>query len=247
MINMKFEIEKFIEPNQYPEVQGDKYFYQGKPVPRVTEILSSMLHEDYLMQWSNAIGLYKHQKYKDTLQQSADIGSYVHAAIENYLKNGIDLNIESIPYTYRDQVRNAFYSFKEWWSIIIKNDYKILMQEQELICMYFGGTLDLLIEINGCIYLIDFKTSNHPSYKYFLQLSAYRYMLRILYGIEIDGCIILMLDKKTESFQEMFLNFKIQEHLQYINYCEQTFLSIVYSYYNRLRVEQYYTNIFGGK
>lgn len=234
--------------DNYPKIIGSDYLYNGNIVPRVTEILSSMLHEDYLMKWSNSIGLYKHQKYEEVLENSSSIGSYTHNAIENFLTNNIILDIETIPIQYRYKVGNAFNSFLEWWDIVSKNNnVKVLMTETKLVCKYFGGTLDLLVEINGKIYLVDFKTSNHPSYKYFLQLSGYRYMLREVKGINVDGCIILMLDKTSYSFREMFLNFDDINHLSYINQCEETFLSLVYAYYQRLISVDMYNNIFGGK
>lgn len=218
------------------------YKYNGFPIPRVTELLSLMLHEDYLMTWSNAIGLYKHKKYEDTLNEAADIGGQVHGLIEEYLQNGgLTNNIE----TYRREVSNAFKSFQSWWGVIQQNVYRIIYQEYELTCPYFGGTLDMLIEINGKKYLVDFKTSNHISYKYFLQLAAYRYILRTEHSIEVDGCIILQLDKKTCKFTEYVLDFSNLEQLTYIDNCERAFLSLVYAYFNRLCVEDGYNRLFG--
>lgn len=231
--------------NQFPAISGDKYLYKGRAVPRVTEILSDMLHEDYLMEWSNNIGLYKHRKYKEVIDEAADIGSYVHSAIENYLKKGIDLDPESIPQNIRQRVIIAFNSFLQWWNIISRLDYEILMQEKELICKYFGGTLDLLIRINGKVYLVDFKTSNYPNYKHFLQLSAYRYMLKETKNIQIDGCIILMLNKYKQSyFEEYTLDFSINDHMQFIDNCEETFKALVFAFYQRLRIQQQYLAVF---
>lgn len=231
-----------IDPNNYSS-NNSRY-----GVPRVTEILSAMLHEDYLMQWSNAIGLYKRQKYQDVLDEAAYIGTYVHKAIENFLSQE-DTNLNNHVcdnVLLFDKVNLAFNSFLEWWEIIKKNEYEILMQEETLICKYFGGTLDMLIKINGKVYLVDFKTSNHSSYKHFLQLSAYRYMLKEVKDIEIDGCIILMLDKKQAKFTEYVLDFSVVEHINFINKCEECFLSLVYAYYNRGIVENEYKEIFGG-
>lgn len=231
----------------YPIISNGTYFYNDRAVPRVTEILSAMIHEDYLMEWANRIGLFNHQKYQDVLEKAGDIGTYTHDSIEKFLSENIPLNTDGVPRHLAYPVYFAQKSFLEWWNIIIKNDYEILMQEQELVCEYFGGKLDLLLKINGKIYLVDFKTSNHSSYKYYLQLSAYRYMLRKQFNIEIDGCIILMLDKKICKFTEMFLNFQVSEHLEYINQCENTFISLVFAYYQKLKAQQMYNNIeFGG-
>ena len=238
------ELLERIDPNKFQCT--DHYKYQSHNVPRVTEILSAMLHEEYLMGWANAMGLYKRKKHTEITQVSADIGTFVHHFIEIFLKNNESPDYNSIPLSLRSRVMNAFNSFLEWWEIIKKTEYKILMQETTLVCKYFGGTLDMLIEINDKIYIVDFKTSNHPSYKYFLQLSAYRYMLATEHDIEIDGVIILMLNKTTCKFTEMVLDFSIAEHLQYINQCEECFLSLVYAYYNRCLIENGYKAIFGG-
>lgn len=217
-------------------------------VPRVNDILSAMLHEDYLMKWSNAIG-FKHQSYKDTLESAAYVGTCVHEAIENFLMNGEYINHHDYDCTNEqcNKIHNAFLSFTEWWDIILKTSYEILLQEKTLICKYFGGTLDMLIKINGKMYLVDFKTSNSSSYKHFLQLSAYRYLLKECENIEVDGCIILMLDKNEATFTEKVLDFSIPEHIQFMNNCEECFLSLVYSYYTRSIVQTQFNNIFGGK
>jgi predicted RecB family nuclease len=111
-------------------------------------------------------------------------------------------------------------------------------------CQWFGGTLDALLKIGNSIYLVDFKTSNHITYKYFLQLAAYRYMLRVIEGINIDGVIVLQLDKDEPGFNEYLLNFYIQQHLEFINHCETTFLSLLYGYYNIQQSERMFKTIF---
>lgn len=241
-------IESLLKKVNMEELQIDSnhYQYQGYSVPRVTEILSSMLHEDFLMIWANNIGLYKRKKYKDILQQAADKGKYVHNAIESYIQNQDELSLDTVENIYRTEVSYAYGSFKSWWSIICRRNIRIIMQEHELICPWFGGTLDLLIEIDGKIYLLDFKTSNHPSYKYFLQLAAYRYVLKYFYGIEIYGCGIIKLDKDCVGFEEFIIDKDHPDYEEFMNYCEQCFLSLVYAYINRVTVERYYGNLFGG-
>ena len=227
-------------------LETDRYQYQGYSVPRVTEILSSMLHEDFLMTWANNLGLWKRKKYKDELEAAATKGSYVHDAIEDYIQNGNDLNMDTVMAGYRTEVSYAYGSFRLWWDIVSKRNVKIIMQEHKLVCPWFGGTLDLLIEIDGKIYLLDFKTSNHPSYKYFLQLSAYRYILKYFYGIEIYGCGIIKLNKKSLDFEEFIIDKSNPEYDEFMDLCERTFLSIVYGYINRVLVENKYNYIFHG-
>lgn len=214
------------------KLKEEKYFHNGIAVPRVTEIISKMISEEYLMYWANALG-FKHQSYKKTLNTAADIGSESHDLISRFLK-GEAFTSGNIPYL----------GFRKWWmDISSSNNLKVIGSEQPLTCPYFGGTYDLLLEINGLLYLVDFKTSNHVSYKYFLQLSAYKYMLEEQ-GYNIAGCIILQLDKKSIEYTEYPLIFSNPYHKEFIDNCFNTFLSLVYGYYNISKCEEMYNNIF---
>lgn len=224
-------------------IDNPTYLYQNNPVPRVTEILSSMLHEDYLVDWANRVGLYQHKSHIEYRNSAANVGSYTHNYIEQYIKKNILPDFEEVPQLIRYKVRNAFQAFLNWWEIINKRKIKVLFTEQELVCEYFGGTLDLLIEIDGKIYLVDFKTSNQPSFKYSLQLAAYRYMLNQLYNINVDGCILLMLNKQSSDFKEIMYYLHIEDNMSYFKYCEECFFSLVYAYYCRIRVEILYNKM----
>lgn len=241
---MKKMIKK-IHPEKMDVSYDTIYKYNGIPVPRVTHILSSMIHEDYLMSWANYIGI-RGQRYKETLDLAARKGSYTHDAIENYIQNGVELDMKTVSGDCRDAVDNSYNSFLKWWSVIEQNEYEVIMQEYPLVGPWFAGTLDLLIKINGKIYLMDFKTSNHPSFKYFLQLAAYRYLLKELYNIIIDGCGIIMLNKECIDFKEIILNdindTKSYNH-SYMKYCEETFFALTYSYYMRLQTEYMFKEV----
>lgn len=218
------------------------YEYCGSKVPRVTHILSTMLHEEYLMGWANFVGRIKHMDHTIVADEAANIGSYTHKFIEEFLKFNRDPDLETIPRQYRSKVYNAFGAFIRWWKVISAHNAEILMVEEPLVCKYYGGTCDLLIKIDGKIYLVDFKTSNHLSYKYHLQAAAYRRVLYTEKNILIDGVIILQLSKVNSVFHEQMLKLDNYEDLVYMNNCDQCFMSLVYGYYNRLRVETLYKN-----
>lgn len=220
---------------------ANKYVYNDKYVPRVTEILSSMMHEETLMVWSNYLG-FKGQKYGKILSDSANIGTYTHLMIENYLKNNIAI-LNEVPIGYRYNVENALFSFIQWYEVILKNDIKILGLETQLTCEWFGGTYDMLISINDKIYLVDFKTSNKVTYKHFIQASAYKYMLE-LKDINIDGIIILQLSKDCIGFNEYVIHLNNIDHINFINSCFDTFKGLVYGYYYRTYTECLYNKIF---
>lgn len=215
---------------------GDKtYSFNGKPVPRVTKILSRCIHSDGLMYWANSLG-FKKQSYRETLSAAAEVGTQCHNNIDAFLENG----------SHKEkgmnwQAQNAYRSFRLWYDgLVATNRVEVIYHEKTLTCEWFGGTLDGLYRINNKIYLIDYKTSNHITFNYCLQLAAYRYMLREVLGINIDGTVILQLCKTDEAFNEYVLNFDNINHLGFINDCERTFMSLVYAYYNLSYIEKQY-------
>lgn len=235
-------LEKEMNPLLYKNNIESPYTYNGIEVPRVTSIISDMLHEEYLMNWANYMGRIKHTDHNKYTEEAAYIGTRVHKAIEEYTRDYIDTDFGDIfDYDIKLACSNAFLSFKRWWSIIIQHDYKILFQEEPLQCAYYGGTLDLFIIIDGRKYLVDFKTSNHFNYKYHLQAAAYRRLLYYEYGMITDGIIILRLSKKEIAFYEQVLNLSNNTVLEYVEECDRCFQSLVYAYYNRFLVTQSYT------
>lgn len=230
MYNKLYNImEEDIEPIKLKE---EKYFYNNIPVPRVTEIISKMISEEYLLYWANSLG-FKNKSYKKTVQAAADIGSESHDLISKFLLGEV-FTSNNIPYL----------GFRKWWiDISSNNKVTVLGSEVQLSCPYFGGTYDLLVQINDKVYLVDFKTSNHVSYKYYLQLSAYKYMLE-LQGYKIDGVVILQLNKTKIEYTEYPLLFENIEHLEFINRCLNTFFSLTYAYYNIYQCEKMYKGIF---
>ena len=199
---------------------SNRYTYDGKNVPRVTEIIQKMIHEDYIVTWANGLG-FKHLSYHKVLNEAANFGTKTHSAIETYLKED------------KEYVKlHTLNAFKLWWNQLNSyNNVKILGQEERLVCPYFGGTYDLLISINDAIYLVDFKTSNHVTYKYYLQLAAYNYILKSK-GINITGVVILQLSKTEDKYTEYVLDFRNPIHKDYFEMCERTFLTLVYAYYH---------------
>lgn len=232
---------ELINPNNY-KIDNNRYTFQNIPVPRVTEILS-IVSEEYLITWANNLGLYQHKKHIDILETAANIGTAVHKAIEEYLLYNKKFDANDYDISIRENIANGFNSFLQWWNIITNYEYEIIFMEKQLVCKYFGGTLDMLIRIKDKLYIVDFKTSNQPNYKYFLQLAAYRYMLQEE-GIEVDGCVILMLNKKKALFNELVLDFSFTEHLEFINNCQTAFFSYLYTYYNKYNILEQYNLLF---
>lgn len=209
-------------------------------IPRVTEVLSSMLFEDKLLFWANSLG-FKRISYQQEKTKVTNLGTIVHETAEDILKNK---NPEDYDVVYRErELYNSTQSFLKWYNEV-KDKIEVLSMEVSLINNTFRGTYDLLAKINNKIYLVDFKTSNHIGYRYFLQLAAYRYLIRTNLNIEIDGCLILQLSKKEPNFKEYVLDFSDISHLNFINECQETFFTILYAYHHRIHIEKEYKKLF---
>ena len=210
------------------------YIFNGVRVPRVTSIISNMIHEDGLLYWANSLG-FKHKTYRNAINEAFEYGSKTHHGIEIFLKEN------RIP---EDAPFFAMKAFIIWWNNLISNrTVQILGQENPIVCQYYGGTYDLLLSINGEPWLVDFKTSNHVTYKYFLQLAAYNKVLREENNINLKGTVILQLSKTTPIYTEYILDFSNPAHKQYIDICERTFMSLLYSFYHIKYLEGEYKHV----
>lgn len=215
-------------------------------VPRVTEVLSSMINEPTFLNWANALG-WKHISYTSFMKTAADKGTYTHLAIEKFLKNqSVDINeFNILNAEIKLAVISCFDAFLKWWNDInLTKNINIIYNEKTLIHPYFGGTCDCLLKENGLHHLIDFKTSNHMSYNYILQLAAYRFLFREVQNIHIDKCTVLMLSKTDHNYQVYTLDLSIPEHLTYINECEQAFLLLLSAYRMKLYTTEKYYKLF---
>jgi hypothetical protein len=158
-----------------------KYILEEKRLPSVTEILG-VVSKPYLISWANKMGLHgvDTREYNAEL---ADLGTVVHEKIEAYYHYHSSLFDDS---QYSDVVRQKsdelFGKFLGWES---ERDVHPIFTELPMICSKFGGTIDAVMEIDGKITIIDWKTSREIYPEYFGQLSAYLYLMRR--GYPMDG------------------------------------------------------------
>ena len=206
----------------------------GFRVPSVTIVLHKMIEEESLLLWANSLGFQK-KKYLETLNYYADIGSKVHKAIENFLHNKeVDKDTPYFPYT----------AFLDWYNSLISvfQKVEVIGQEESLTSTYYGGTYDLLLNINDRIYLIDFKTSSKITYKFFIQLAAYISLLRDIKNIKVDSILILQLSRDRPEYKEYIMNLNEDKYKDYMYYCERTFFALLYSYYHINYLEEKFNN-----
>ena len=122
--------------------------------------------------------------FRDVSKTALDVGSQVHAAIEDYFLTG---NVQELEGQAMSAF-NAFLEFKDKHNMIPDPDGI----EQKVYSDYFAGTLDFKGLFDGKVYTIDFKSSK-AIYMDSMgpQIAAYHSLTNA------EGCGILRLDKDT--------------------------------------------------
>ena len=197
----------------------------GTVVPGVTTILG-VLNKPALVPWANKLGLQgiDSSKYVD---EKAAIGTLAHQMIADYLRGEVTDTGEYSKFQI-DQAENALLSFFEW-----EKSHKIepslieapMVSERHR----FGGTLDCIGEIDGELWLVDFKTSSGIFPEMLVQVAAYT---RLAYEHEIDvhkvrilrigrtadegfeDRLVNHLDKRWELFEHCLAIYNLQKEVK---------------------------------
>lgn len=138
----------------------------------VTDIKRQIIAKPGLMHWSKdeAIKWLKKLDRKPTEQDfeqaskaytiksdfGKDIGTEVHSAIERYLTGTINTGVSK-------EAEKAFMAFRNWFE---NTNLKAIATEQAVYSRsrQYCGTFDALLEIEGKLVLVDFKTTNVSAY-----------------------------------------------------------------------------------
>lgn len=214
----------------------------GEDVPRVNEVLRHIGDSSSLCKWANYLGLFKRQKYDAVLSEYSSVGEYAHNMINDYINN--QENNYEISNNLYSMASNAYSGFKKWYDDISKNNIvNVVFSEYMIVGDKYGGTIDLLIEINGLIYLVDFKTSSSIKINHILQLCAYKSLLKEVENIEISGMLILKSDKNNPDCYTEYMILNDDNNQDFIQACTDCFNDAL-SFYNNYKL---CTNIFNEK
>lgn len=134
---------------------------EGNGYPSVTTILS-VRHNEGLQAWRDRMGAEEADRYK---MERADVGTRVHKAAETWMKTGNRPKVAAELAPYLDGLQNWLDKYQP---VSIKSEIFLFSELHE-----YAGTADLICEIAGEQWLIDFKTSKHINPEYALQLAAY--------------------------------------------------------------------------
>ena len=149
----------------------DSRYYQrnGEYYPSITYVLGAYPKGKFFEDWLKKVG----HTADYIVKKAAEEGTQVHEMIEDYL-NGAELNFLG-PHgkpMYHPNVWQMFLRFVEWWEeynpVLVETEVHLFSDELKV-----AGTCDLVCEIDGELWIIDFKTSNHLQTTYDLQTAVY--------------------------------------------------------------------------
>jgi hypothetical protein len=157
--------------------------------PSVTYVLSYYPKGKFFEDWLKKVGY----SAEFIVKKAAEEGTQVHEMVESYL-NGEELNFlnNTGHPQYDPDVWMMFLRFVEFWETyepkLIETEVHLFSDELKV-----AGTCDLICEIDGKLWLLDLKTSNHVQPTYELQTAVYGQCYKECYGKQIDNYGILWL------------------------------------------------------
>ena len=207
---------------------GRYYQRNGEYYPSVTYVLSCYPKGKFFEDWLKKVGYSADFIVKKASQE----GTQVHEMIEDYL-NGKELKFleHGIP-MYVPHVWQMFLRFVDFWE-----EYKPTLIEAEVHLfsdkLQIAGTCDMSCGINGELWVIDFKTSNHLQTTYDLQTAIYAKCFEECFNKKVNRTGVLWLksskrgpkkDKIQGKGWEMYESKRTQEeNLEIYNSVRQLF------------------------
>ena len=189
--------KKFDYPTSIRSLVNDQRHYEigQEKLPSVTTILQATQSDEkkaILAQWRQNVGENKAEEIKN---EAANRGTIMHRILEGYLlgQNHAD---------FSDLGQQA----GSMANVILESGIRGQLEEiwgSEITVYYpglYAGATDLAGIYNGRESIIDFKQSNKPKRKewiedYFLQLAAYAMAHNHVYGTNIQSGVVLMCTK----------------------------------------------------
>ena len=197
---------QIIKKYNYAELKrqdGDTRLYltpDGEALPSVTTVLSKTKDKTFLKKWRQKVG---EKKAEQIIRDSAQIGTALHLYIERFV-NGEQ---------YKDLTKIGIQAEK-MAKKIIDESFKDLTEiwGSEVHLYYpgrYAGTTDMIGVYKGRPTIIDFKQTNRPKKRewvqdYLMQLSAYAVAHNKLFNTEIDQGVVLMCSRDL-TFQRFEL------------------------------------------
>ena len=195
----------------------------GNAVASVTTILDATKDKTHLIAWRKRVG---EQKAKEITTEASGVGTRMHKYLEDYVESGNWVEPGSNPYA--KQAHSMATQIKD----NVMNDIEIWGSEVQLYHpKIYAGTTDLVGTYKGQPAIMDFKQTNKPKKKewvedYYLQLTAYALAHNELYGTDIKEGHVFMCSR---DLQYQHLEVLPEEFPQWESKCWDR----VYQYYDK--------------
>jgi hypothetical protein len=136
--------------------------------------------------------------------QAMQIGTEVHAWIEEYIHDVRQHGKSSMVLPETDQVATACSAFLDWLS---DHDVQFYDSERKVFSRkhLYTGTLDCFAAIDGKKTVMDFKTSKSVYPEYHLQNGAYAGAMEEM-GEQVEQTAVLRLDKRYGTYEAEYHN-----------------------------------------
>ena len=197
---------QLIQKYNYAELkrkEGDARLYltpDGEALPSVTTILSKTKDKSFLKKWRAKVG---EEEAEKIIRDSAKIGTALHLYIERFVNGDkykdlteIGIQAEKMAQKIIDE---AFSDITEIWGseVHLYNPGK------------YAGTTDMVGVYKGRPTIIDFKQTNRPKKRewvqdYLMQLAAYAAAHNAMFDTEIEQGVVLMCSRDL-TFQRFEL------------------------------------------
>jgi len=221
--------KKFTYPKSIRSLIDDKRHYEigTTKLPSVTTILSATMPEEKrksLDAWKQRVGTTEAQKVVTT---AANRGTALHTILEHYITGQGYLDLTDVGKNAYSMAQTVFEKgIKDKISEYYATEATLFYPD-----LYAGAT-DMVAVHEGCDSIIDFKQSNRPKKRewveeYCLQLAAYSMAHNTVHGTDIQKGVVMMVTPDN-YYQEFII--EGQELKKYMH----EFLR---------RVDQYYETI----
>ena len=197
---------QLIQKYNYAELkrkEGDARLYltpDGEALPSVTTILSKTKDKSFLKKWRAKVG---EEEAEKIIRDSAKIGTALHLYIERFVNGDkykdlteVGVQAEKMAQKIIDE---AFKDITEIWGseVHLYNPGK------------YAGTTDMVGMYKGRPTIIDFKQTNRPKKRewvqdYLMQLAAYAAAHNAMFDTEIEQGVVLMCSRDL-TFQRFEL------------------------------------------
>jgi hypothetical protein len=165
----------------------------GESLPSVTTILDSTKDKSHLIEWRRKVG---EEQATAITREASGIGTRMHKYLEEYIERGSWGEPGSNPYALQAHNmaqtvgKNAITHMEEIWG----SEVSLYFPE------IYAGTTDLICTYKGAPSICDFKQTNKPKKKewiedYFLQLVAYAEAHNKVYSTQIREGHIFMVSR----------------------------------------------------